>query len=229
MRLYLSSFRLGTQPQHLRRLIGEGESVAVIANAIDGEPGQARADKVAAEMRALRSLGLPAAEVDLRDLRGASPSETRSVLRTYQALWVRGGNVFLLRAALALCGGDEAVRRLLAEDAVVYAGYSAGPCVLGPSLAGLERVDDASLPQTMGLGGPWTDGLGVLAERFVPHVSSPSHPSSLALDAVARGYAEEGIAYVGLRDGEALLVDGDRREVVGRPTSTEELMAAYPP
>lgn len=34
-------------------------------------------------------------------------------------------------------------RELLTADTLVYAGYSAGPCVLSPSLRGLELVDDA--------------------------------------------------------------------------------------
>jgi dipeptidase E len=37
---------------------------------------------------------------------------------------------------------DEVLRELLAEDRVVYGGYSAGACVLTPSLHGIELVDD---------------------------------------------------------------------------------------
>ena len=57
--------------------------------------------------------------------------------------WLRGGNTFMLRYALYRCGADAMLRELLAADALVYAGYSAGACVLSPSLRRLELVDDA--------------------------------------------------------------------------------------
>jgi dipeptidase E len=54
----------------------------------------------------------------------------------------RYADVFMLRYALDRSGADAVFRELLAADALVYAGYSAGPCVLSPSLRGLELVDD---------------------------------------------------------------------------------------
>ena len=51
------------------------------------------------------------------------------------------GNVFTLRMAFAKSGLDRVVVEGLAADQFVYAGFSAGPCVLAPSLAGLELCD----------------------------------------------------------------------------------------
>jgi dipeptidase E len=56
--------------------------------------------------------------------------------------WLRGGNVFMLRYALSRSGADAVFGELLATDALVYAGYNAGPCVLSPSMRGLELVDE---------------------------------------------------------------------------------------
>jgi dipeptidase E len=227
VRLYLSSFRLGTAPEHLVRLCGIGARAAVIANAIDGEPADDRVAKVAAEVRALQALGLWAEELDLRDCVGASPGQVSEVLAEFDVLWVRGGNVFVLRNRLAQVGADVAIVDQLRRDSLVYAGYSAGPCVLGPALVGLERVDDASAPARLGLGEALRSGLGVLRECVVPHVGSPTHPDGAGLGAVAEQYVREGTPHVVLRDGEALVVEGEDPRLVGHPATVTELIEAY--
>lgn len=55
-------------------------------------------------------------------------------------VWVPGGKVFTLRAALARSGADAIIVDRLKVDAVVYAGFSAGGCVFAPSLLGLESA-----------------------------------------------------------------------------------------
>lgn len=225
MRMYLSSFRLGTDPGLLIRLAGDGARTAVIANAIDAEPGDARREKVRVEIRALAGLGLRPVELDLRDHIGADPEGVATALAPFDGVWVRGGNVFVLRHVMAQSGADAALRRLVREDRLVYAGYSAGPCVLGPSLRGLETVDDAeAVPRLYGAPTHWA-GLGILAERVVPHVQSPSHPGSPALDQLAERYRRQGAPHLRLRDGEALVVEDEVRRIVGRPASVAELTA----
>jgi dipeptidase E len=225
VRLYLSSFRLGTEPEYLVRLAGADARVAVIANAIDDEPAVIRLQKVSDEIRALQRLGLRPEELDLRQFFGAAPDAALRALSLYDALWVRGGNVFVLRAALSVSRADAVICALLADDRVVYAGYSAGPCVLAPTLEGLEQVDDPDGP--MRAYGVPTDmsGLGVLDRRVVPHAeaASPGHEAT-ALARLADQFDAEGIAYLRLRDGEALVVDGDRSALVGRPVPLEELL-----
>jgi dipeptidase E len=228
MRLYLSSFRLGTEPEYLVRLAGRGGRFAVIANAVDTDADDVRREKVDGEVRALASLGLLGTEFDLREHFGSTAAETMSGLSMFDGLWVRGGNVFALRSALAVSAADVAIVDLLARDALVYAGYSAGPCVLGPTLAGLETVDDADAPRRLGLGEPLMDGLGVLQQRVVPHVASSTHPESVALDRLSEEYSRDGISHLALADGQALVVDGPASRVVGRPATVEELIAAYP-
>jgi hypothetical protein len=72
--------------------------------------------------------------------------------------WLRGGNVFMLRYALFRRGADIVFRDLLAADALVYAGYSAGACVLSPGLRGLELVDDVDAVTRMYGAQPLRDG-----------------------------------------------------------------------
>lgn len=198
-----------------------------VANAVDGDPVDVRREKVAGEVRAPAALGLVATELYLREHTGATAAQMTQVLSAFDGLWVRGGNVFVLRSAMAISAADTAVVNLLAEDGLVYAGYSAGPCVLARSLAGLESVDDADATRRLGLGEPLMDGLGVLDRRVVPHVASPTHPESAALDALARRYPREGVPHLRLTDGQALVVDGNTAARVGRPATVAELMAAY--
>src|SRR5918996_197796 len=73
---------------------------------------------------------------------GNRPDALLDLLDDIDLLWVRGGNVFVLRRALARCGAEELLIELLAADAFVSAGYNAGAVVLTPSLHGIELVDD---------------------------------------------------------------------------------------
>jgi len=204
VRLYLSSFRLGDRPERLVALLdAPSTAVAVIGNATDDRSEADRAAGVRLEIEALGGLGLQPAEVDLRDFYDRPPAAVAETLARFPAVWVRGGNVFALRYAMARSGADRALTALLDKDALVYAGYSAGACVLAPSLRGLESCDDPSVAGEV----IW-DGLGVLDFAIVPHVGSPGHPESEALTALAARYRAEGVAHRALRDGEALVIDG---------------------
>ena len=59
-------------------------------------------------------------------------------------------------------------------------------------------------------GGAEFDGLSILDRPLVPHLVSPKHPENAALTRVARAYALAGKPYWALRDGDALVVDGNR-------------------
>jgi len=214
VRLYLSSFRMGDHPEHLVALAGgDGRRGVIIANAMDDAPLDVRRASVELELAALADLGLGAAELDLRGY-FSDPQRLRQDLAGVSMAWLRGGNTFMLRYALYRSGADTVFRELLAANALVYAGYSAGACVLSPSLRGLELVDDAdAVPRTYGSPPLW-DGLALLGEAFVPHYRSPGHPETAAIERVVTRYRAEGIAYRTLHDGQALLVDGPETRIV---------------
>lgn len=208
MRMYLSSFRLGDHPEYLVGLVGEaGRRAVVIANAMDVAPADVRCSWVERELADLAGLGFDAAELDLRGYFG-DRQRLRADLDGADLAWLCGGNTFALRYALLRSGGDVAFTDLLAADALVYAGYSAGACVLAPSLRGLELVDDAGAVERAYGAEPVWDGLGLLDRAFVPHYQSPGHPETEAMDLVVARYQAEGVAYRTLRDGQALVVNG---------------------
>ena len=214
MRLYLSSFRMGDHPEHLVALAGgDSRRRVVIANAMDDAPPQVRRAGVELELAALSGLGLDAVELDLRGYFGQERRLRRDLAGVSMA-WLRGGNVFMLRYALYRSGADVMFQDLLAADSLVYAGYSAGPCVLSPSLRGLELVDDADAVTRVYGAPPVWEGLALLGEAFVPHYGSPGHPETAAMERVVTRYRAEGIAYRTLRDGQALLVNGPQTAIV---------------
>jgi len=217
MRMYLSSFRLGDHPDRLVALLTDPMGpAAIIPNACDGYPADGRAEGVQREIAALRGLGIEAHVLDLRDYFGQR-ERLASQLSRYHMVWVRGGNAFVLRYAMAASGADAILTDLIRRDAIVYAGYSAGGCVLAPSLRGLEAegLDDPDLVRSVyGAPNPIWDGLGLLDYMILPHFESPGHPETVAVGKVVERFRAEGLPHRTLRDGQAIVIDDARTVVV---------------
>ncbi len=206
MKLYLSSYRLGDQPKALISLVGRNKRAAVVANALDimGNPNR-RSDWVQREIDDLTNLGFMPEEVDLRDFWG-KPEELAQKLSEFGMVWVTGGNTFVLRRAYKASGMDEWLIGQKDNPEFVYAGYSAGVCVLSPSLKGLETVDPPNdVPDGYPQGVIW-EGLGLIDFAFAPHYRS-NHPESEAVEDEVAYYEERGIKFRALHDGEAIVID----------------------
>jgi dipeptidase E len=213
MRLYLSSFRNGNQPEELLRLLGGGRRTALLMNAVDFLDPTAREAQTHQEMELLRSIGLDPTELDLRRYFG-KPDELQEAVQPFDLVWVRGGNCFVLRRAFRHSGMDELTTELLARDALVYGGYSAGIDMLTPSLHGAELVDDPTIvPAGYDSAIIW-ECLGLVPYAIAPHYKS-DHPESAAVDKSVEYFIDHHIPFVALRDGEAIVVDGGAQKVVG--------------
>jgi len=129
MKAYLSSYQFGNNPEKFSELVGKGNRVAVIENAKDALIDRERAERLEQQLQTLKELGLSASELDLRNYFG-KPDELTRELADFSAVWVCGGNVFVLRRAMHDSGFDNAIRERLKKDNIVYGGYSAGSCVL---------------------------------------------------------------------------------------------------
>jgi len=204
VRLYLSSYQLGAHPEVLASMVRGDRRGWVVANALDGQDEGRRQVDTKLQIETLAALGLHAADLDLREL---DPTSVCTAFGRPDFVWVRGGNVFTLRMALARSGLDRVVVDGLAADQFVYAGFSAGPCVLAPSLSGLELCDPPATCRAT-YGDVRYDGLGVLDRPVVPHLDSPKHPETALLSRVAEKYESEGQPYWRLSDGQALVIDG---------------------
>lgn len=205
MKLYLSSYKLGDETETLKKCLASGaKKVGYVPNALDftGMPPENRMKHMDFDMNELKALGLNVEVLDLRDYFGRR-DVLREKLKQLDMLWVSGGNTFVLRQAMRLSGFDELVGELAERDDFVYGGYSAGCCVLSPTLKGLQIVDDPNnFPYS--LKEPIWEGLGLIDYVFLPHFDS-DHPESEAIDKEVVYCAENKIPYRTVRDGEVIL------------------------
>ncbi|MFO1085735.1 MAG: Type 1 glutamine amidotransferase-like domain-containing protein [Reyranellaceae bacterium] len=212
MRLYLSSFDVGDCPKELVALTGPGRRAAIILNALDHRP-QARPDWLERQAGKLAGLGFGVVELDLRHYFGVT-DRLRRVLAELDLVWINGGNAFILRRAMKQSGFDHLISGAVAQDRIVYAGFSAATVIAFESLQGLELTDN---PQEVPTGYDpeivW-DGLGFVPFAIAVHYKS-DHPESASVDREIAFYEASGIPYRTLRDGEALVVRDGHHEVVG--------------
>jgi dipeptidase E len=82
-------------------------------------------------------------ELDLR-LHFQRSGDLLTLISGINAVWVNGGNSFILRRAMRQSGFDLLIKDALARDTLVYAGFSAGAVVCYRSMHGLELIDDAN-------------------------------------------------------------------------------------
>jgi dipeptidase E len=212
MRLYLSSFKLGNQPQRLMSLAGAGQRAALVLNALDNLP-LARADWLETQAGALHQLGLDVEELDLRDHFGVR-NDLRHVFENIDVLWINGGNAFLLRRAMRQSGFDSLIHEFLQADRFVYAGFSAAVCCAAPTLRGAEFVDDPNgVAEEYDPDVVW-DGLGLINYNVAVHYKS-SHPESEAIEKEIRYYEAHRMPYKTLMDGQVLIVNARSEEIVG--------------
>jgi dipeptidase E len=212
MRLYLSSYGLGNYSKELFKLVGVNKKIAIIGNAGDHYGNKKeRRESIKRQTDSLSSIGLIPQEIDLRKYFGKE-KELENKLKKFGAVWIKGGNTFVLRKAMSLSGFDKIIKRILKKDEIVYAGYSAGWCVLSKSLKGLEIVDN---PKDNAEGYPkkiiWS-GLGIIDYTACPHYKS-DHPESADVDKEVKYYKDNKIPYKTLRDGEVIVVNGNKEKI----------------
>ncbi|MFA6391872.1 MAG: Type 1 glutamine amidotransferase-like domain-containing protein [Patescibacteria group bacterium] len=205
MKLYLSSFKLGNEVEKFRNLIPKGNlRLAYISNALDSVSDKTKREQSEQrEIELLEGHGLKVEKLDLREYFN-QPEKLEHKISEYGVIWVRGGNVFVLRQAMYLSGFDKLFHKLMKRDDLLYAAYSAGVCVLSPSLRGYELVDDPEAKPYGDLPTIW-EGLSILDYTFVPHWQS-DHPESADIDKEIEYLKENNITYKALHDGEVIIV-----------------------
>ena len=206
MKLYLSSLGLGNETDRLVSMIPGNRRAAVVFSALDFsnefERKQASVDR---EVQMLAGLGLEAEALDLRDFFGR-PDSLADEMARFGMLWVIGGNTFVLRRAMRQSGLDRFLIDNRDNDEFVYAGYSAGCCVLAPTLRGIDLVDDPLVvPEGYDMEIVW-EGLSLVDYCIAPHYRSDMEESSLIEKAV-QYFIDNKMLFKALRDGEVIVVD----------------------
>lgn len=182
---------MGEPFEQLVAALPSGALVAVISNAVDFIPEADRlayARNVFDPVECFRSHGFAASNLDLRAYFGR-PDGLHSVLKDVRLVWANGGNAFLLRRAMMQSGLDHILRDRVTAGTLIYGGWSAGAVVAGPTLRGLELMDDPELVVDGYLREPIWEGLGLVGLSIVPHFQSP-HPEAEAAARAAAWLAE---------------------------------------
>jgi dipeptidase E len=207
MKFYLSSFKLGNKAKELARLMFDNKRIGYIPNACDytNVDMDRRNDTNKNDMAELSNLGL---SVELLDLKGyfGKTEKLSDKINELGGVFIRGGNTFILRQAMKLSGFDKIFKELLKRDDFVYAGYSAGICVLAPNFKALQIVDDPTDKPYKELQETIWGGLSFLDYIILPHYKS-DHPESADIDKEAKFCKKNNIPFKTLRDGEVIIIE----------------------
>ncbi|MBI4086515.1 Type 1 glutamine amidotransferase-like domain-containing protein [Candidatus Kaiserbacteria bacterium] len=213
MRLYLSSYKVGNHPERFLELLGDNKKVAVIRNAVDYAEPEDRRESVERAVGELKKIGLTdIEEVDLRNFFGRE-KELEERLKEFGGIWIAGGNVFVLKRTVEKSGFEPVIKKLLLEDSIVYAGYSAGACLAAPTLRGIEFVDDLTLAYRDGREDFSWGGLGLIPYSIAPHYRSNHHESE-RIEKTVEYFEKQKIPYKTLRDGEAIVIEGGKETLL---------------
>lgn len=207
MKLYLSSYKRGDEPERLVGLFSENKIVGYIPNALDftGADPERRMKHIESDMQGLSDIGLQPELLDLKEY-FSKPSALSEKIAMLGGIFVSGGNVFILRQAMRLSRLDTLLGTLKNREDFVYSGYSAAGCVLSLSLREYAFVDDATdLPYPDQRETIW-EGLGIIDFSFIPHYDS-NHLESDDIEETLQYCIDHALPYKTLRDGEVLVIE----------------------
>lgn len=208
MRFYLSSFKFGDDlGKSLAALMPANPRIAVINNARDytGSEPENKLRHLQQEMAHLQRLGFAPEALDLKDY-FYKENELQEKMKQFGSVWVSGGNTFVLRQAMQLSGFDNIMKAYAVRPDFLYAGYSAGICILSTSMHYLLIVDkpyDYPYPEIQET--IW-EGLGFFDYAFLPHYDS-EHPETKDIAKSVQYCIDHKILFKALRDGEVIIVE----------------------
>ena len=218
MKLYLSSYKFGNSIQSLANMMSNDKSIAIIQNALDAYTDlDRRKTSLQNDIEALAEIGLKPEELDLRNYFTRN-IELKQKLSELGGVWVVGGNTFVLRRAFKESSMDKWLVGQKENKEFVYSGYSAGICVLAPTLRGIDLADDLVAAKELFNKEVLWDGLGLISYMPVPHYKS-DHPESYLMEDVVSFMEREGLPYKTLRDGEVIIgntINQENAQVVNK-------------
>lgn len=205
MKLYLSSYKLGNKIEELKKWIKEhNNKICLIPNSRDVYPESERKKLgIQADVQDLTILGFDVTIISLKDYFNKK-EKLFERLKEFNAFYVIGGNTFALRQAMYLSGFDEYLKTIENNEDYLYAGYSAGICVLAKDMHGLDVCDDATI-NPYGIDTMW-DGLGYFDYIFLSHYKS-DHKETKLIDESVEYCDNNNIKYKTLRDGDVVIGD----------------------
>jgi dipeptidase E len=206
MKFYLSPHKIGNGLKELKSLIPKkNKSLAFIPNALDYTCDLMRRQKSEqGDIDELEVAGFKVERIDLRHYFGKE-SELEEKLKSFGTIWVRGGNVFVLRRAMKLSGLDLILKKMIEEKKdILYGGYGAGVVILGPTLRGYEIIDDINQRPYLAYQATIWGGLGLIDYCIAIHYD-PKVPKANEMGDVVEYYEKNKILYKPLKDGDVII------------------------
>jgi dipeptidase E len=204
MRLFLTSdsFRnLGAEAKkEFWKLVGKEPAdtrAAFIPTASNFEENKAYVER---DHQLLYGLGIPTQNIVDIEL---DHSVTCDDLKSFDIIFVEGGNTFYLLQKVRESGFDKAVTEYLEKDLGVYVGVSAGTILAGPDIEIAEPYDDKSKAALEN-----TKGLCLTPSAFNPHFQDE--------DQIIIDQYQSKVSYPikPLHDGEAVISNGSIEKII---------------
>ena len=210
MKYYLSSYRLGdeeNQEKFKQMTLSTNKKVAYIPNALDFATDlEKKKNSESRDIADLESIGLIPQKLDLQEYFNRR-EDLQKVLGTFDILFVRGGNTFVLREAMSRSGFDSILEEMITSNRnMIYAGYSAGICVLQQDFENLYLADDPTQRPYGTDQEAITTGLGIIDYYLAPHYQS-DHFESEVIGREVELMKKKNMNFKALRDGEVIIIE----------------------
>lgn len=208
MKLFLySSYKI--KQEHLRILLkmtGKSHAdikIAAICNATDVEEDSD--GWVADSYSSLTEFGSQVEVVDLRKFMGKQ-SELSKVLSSKDIIWLCGGNGYYLNWILKESGADEVIVEQI-KSGKVYAGWSAGAVVAGPTLRHFEKMENLDVVKEV-----YYETLNLTDVVALPHYDMKEFSKNM--QEANEKLIADGFITTPLNEDQALMIDGEIKEVI---------------
>lgn len=175
--------------------------VAFIPTAMNAESG----DKGWAIDQLIRIRDLGVTQLDIVDVSAVAKEVWLPRLEECDVIFVNGGNTTHLMKSFNESGLTEEIPQLL--ESRVYVGVSAGSYVATPDI----RFNSDNVDLVL-------DGLDLVDFGLQVHMNNPEFPIAKSVEAVRERVKGCPYTVYGLDDQMAMLIDGDKSEVIGEGT-----------
>ena len=208
MKLFLYSMNVSPQQcERLTKLVGKKADkiqIAIIENATDIMEGDTSWQASFRDMLAVNNYQLE--QIDLRQWFDKT-AELEEKLSAKDVIWLGGGHTYYLRWILKRSGADKIICKL-AGKGIVYAGWSAGAVMAGPTTRFFNEMGDdpADAPEKI------EEGLLLTDFVVVPHRDHKDFEKGAVKTTILLSKA--GYNPVLLGDNEVLVINEDQYHII---------------
>ena len=148
-------------------------------------------------------------KIEIIDLRKWTKDKNglKEIIASKDVIWICGGHTYYLRWILAESGADEIIVDFV-NKGKVYAGWSAGAVVAGPTTKYFNHMGDnpEDSPEVI------LKGLNLTNYVVVPHIDHPDFEAGARI--TNQELIKDGYETIVLKDNQVLIIDGDSKRII---------------